>query len=49
LNKLHIGRRTGLLIVAIRSARGEPQFNPGGKTMIHPRDVLIILGTREKK
>lgn len=48
LEQLHIGRRTGLLVVAIRSAQGKLQFNPGGKTMIHPGDVLIILGTREK-
>lgn len=48
LEQAHIGRRTGLLAVAIRRANGHLQFNPGGKTKLCHGDVLIILGTREQ-
>jgi voltage-gated potassium channel len=48
LEQAHIGRRTGLLVVAIRRADGNLQFNPGGKTKLCHGDVLIILGTREQ-
>jgi voltage-gated potassium channel len=48
LAEADIGRRTGLLVVAIRSSRGMLQFNPGGKTKLEDGDILIVLGTREQ-
>lgn len=46
LEQAHIGRKTGLLVVAIRSPDGSIRYNPGGKTLLSHGDVLIILGTR---
>ena len=43
-----IGRRTGLLVVAIQPREGGYNFNPGGQVMLREGDVLIILGTREQ-
>ncbi len=48
LAQSHIGRRTGLLVVAIRGHDGALQFNPGGRTVLNRGDVLIVLGTSEQ-
>jgi voltage-gated potassium channel len=48
LAQADIGKRTGLLVVAIRSFGNALQFNPGGKTVLRQGDVLIVLGTREQ-
>jgi voltage-gated potassium channel len=45
LAQAHIGRRTGLLIVAIRSRDGNHIFNPGGATILKQGDTLVVLGT----
>lgn len=47
LAQANIGRRTGLLVVAIKTAEGL-QFNPGGATLLNSGDVLIVLGTRDQ-
>ncbi len=46
LAEAHIGRLTGLLVVAIRACDGQIHFNPGGRTMLNHGDMLIVLGTR---
>jgi len=43
-----IGRELGIIIVAIKRAEGEMQFNPTYKTTIHPGDTLIALGEVNK-
>lgn len=48
LAQANIGQRTGLLVVAIRTERGDHTFNPGGKTVLQNGDTLIVLGTREQ-
>lgn len=48
LAQANIGRRTGLLVVAIRPGNGSLQFNPGGTTLLSKDDVLIVLGTRDQ-
>lgn len=40
-----IGQRTGMLVMAIRSAAGEPKFNPGAQTVLAVGDTLIVMGT----
>ncbi len=46
--KTKIGRELGIIIVAIKRAEGEMQFNPTYKTIIHPGDTLIALGEVNK-
>jgi voltage-gated potassium channel len=41
----NIGRRTGMLVVAIRRASGERRFNPAANTVLQSGDVLIVMGT----
>ncbi len=48
LAQADIGRKTGLLVVAIKSSGGNLQFNPGGRTVLHRGDTLIVLGTRQQ-
>ncbi len=48
LAQADIGRKTGLLVVAIKSENGKLQFNPGGRTVLHRGDTLIVLGTRQQ-
>ncbi len=48
LGHSHIGRRTGLLVIAVRSREGEYYFNPGAQTVLRDGDILIVLGTREQ-
>ncbi|MFQ5610782.1 MAG: NAD-binding protein [Anaerolineae bacterium] len=48
LGEAHIGRRTGLLIVAIKSQEAGYQFNPGAQTVLRSGDVLIVIGTPEQ-
>ncbi|HBY94924.1 MAG: potassium channel protein [Ardenticatenaceae bacterium] len=43
-----IGRRLGLLVVAIRSADREYQFNPRAQTVLKGGDVLFVIGTRNQ-
>jgi voltage-gated potassium channel len=48
LGQADIGRRTGLLVVALRSSDGRYQFNPSAQTRLKPDDLLIVIGTREQ-
>jgi voltage-gated potassium channel len=43
-----IGRRTGMLVMAIKSPQSGYQFNPGASTILKPGDILIVVGTREQ-
>lgn len=42
-----LGRRTGLLVVAIKTPKGY-LFNPGAQTVLGQGDVLIVIGTDEQ-
>ncbi len=44
LSDLGIGRKFGIIIVAVKRAGGEMRFNPTHKTVIKPGDILIALG-----
>ena len=48
LAQAELGRRTGLLVVAIKHVEGEYDFNPGGDTRLDAGDVLIVMGSREQ-
>ncbi|HEY83569.1 MAG TPA: hypothetical protein G4N96_00440 [Chloroflexi bacterium] len=43
-----IGRKTGLLVVAIKGQRDSYYFNPRGATSLSSGDTLIVLGTSEQ-
>ena len=38
----------GVIVMALMKPGGEMQFNPSGKSVIDPDDVLIVMGEREK-
>lgn len=48
LAQANIGRRTGLLVAAIKSSNGLFHFNPGGNTVLKKDDTLVVLGTRKQ-
>lgn len=48
LVEIDIGRRIGLLVVAIKSGDGQYHFNPTAKTALKSGDVLIVIGTPEQ-
>lgn len=48
LGEADIGRKTGLLVVAINSGENGYQFNPGAKTTLNRNDLLIVIGTSEQ-
>jgi len=48
LEQTDVGRKTGLLVLAVKSADGQYQFNPGTHYMLNSGDVLIVMGTREQ-
>ena len=43
-----IGRRTGVLVVALQPHTGGYGFNPGPQTVLKPGDVLIVIGTPQQ-
>jgi len=43
-----IEERTGVLVVALKSADRGYQFNPSKETVLRPGDVLIVMGPRER-
>jgi len=47
LGQAGMRRKTGLLVVAIKSGEGY-QFNPGADTMLRSGDILIVIGTEEQ-
>lgn len=48
IGEADLGRRTGMLIVAIKSPTTGYRFNPGANTMLRDGDVLIVMGTPEQ-
>lgn len=48
LGEINIRKRTGTLVVAIKSQTQGYQFNPGAQTILHSGDVLIVMGTEEQ-
>lgn len=48
LGEINIRRRTGTLVVAIKSQQHGYQFNPGAQTLLHSGDILIVMGTEEQ-
>ncbi len=48
LGEADIRRRTGLLVVAIKSQTHGYQFNPGAGTILRSGDILIVVGTEEQ-
>lgn len=48
LGEINIRKRTGALVVAIKSQAQGYQFNPGAQTVLRSGDILIVLGTEEQ-
>ena len=48
LTKANIEEKTGLLLVAIRTADGNYHFNPPKKTTLQSQDTLIVMGTPDQ-
>ena len=48
LGEINIRKRTGTLVVAIKSQKHGYQFNPGAQTLLHSGDILIVMGTEEQ-
>jgi voltage-gated potassium channel len=48
LGEVNIRKRTGALILAIKSHQYGYQFNPGASTVLHENDILIVVGTEEQ-
>jgi voltage-gated potassium channel len=48
LRETDIARRTGMLVMAIKSLESGYQFNPGANTVLNAGDILIVVGTRDQ-
>lgn len=48
LGDLDIPRRTGMLVMAIRSRETGYRFNPAPETVLQAGDILIVVGTPEQ-
>ncbi|GAK48942.1 K+ transport systems, NAD-binding component [Candidatus Moduliflexus flocculans] len=48
LGAVNIRKRTGALVLAIKSGNDAYQFNPGANTELRPGDVLIVVGTDQQ-
>ncbi|RPI78055.1 MAG: potassium channel protein [Desulfobacteraceae bacterium] len=48
LEQTNMARKTGLLVLAVKSADGQYQFNPGAHYVLQGGDVLIVMGAREQ-
>jgi voltage-gated potassium channel len=48
LGEAEIGRRTGVLVVAVKASDGQYYFNPNAQTALREGDVLIVIGTPEQ-
>ena len=48
LEESGIKEKHGVIVMAIMKPGEEMQFNPSGKSVIEPDDVLIVMGEREK-
>lgn len=49
LGDVDIRKRTGALVVAIKSQQHGYQFNPGARTILRSGDILIVIGTDEQR
>ncbi|MGZ3357196.1 MAG: TrkA C-terminal domain-containing protein [Isosphaeraceae bacterium] len=41
-----MGRRTGVMVMAIKRADGRVEFPPGGDKPLEPGDSIVLLGRR---
>ena len=48
LGEANIAKRTGMLVMAIKSPARGYRFNPGASTVLKEGDILIVVGTREQ-
>ena len=48
LGEVNIRKRTGALVVAIKSFKHGYQFNPGAQTILRSGDILIVIGTEDQ-
>lgn len=48
IGEANLGRRTGMLIVAIKSPHSGYRFNPGADTVLREGDILIVMGTPQQ-
>lgn len=48
LGTADLGRRTGLLVLAVRGPDGGFRFNPGASYQLAAGDVLVVFGTAEQ-
>ncbi len=48
LGEVDIRKRTGALVMAIKSQQHGYQFNPGAQTVLQSGDILIVIGTEEQ-
>ncbi len=48
LGEVDIRKRTGTLVVAIKSLKHGYQFNPGAQAVLRGGDILIVIGTGEQ-
>lgn len=48
LGEANLGRKFGLLVVAIKPYDKEYIFNPGADTRLKKNDILFVMGTREQ-
>ena len=46
LRDADIGRRTGVIVIAIKRADGRVEFPPGGDHPFAPGDSIVLLGRR---
>lgn len=44
LREANLPRQAGVLIIAIKRAKGQTIFNPGPETVIEPEDVMVVTG-----
>lgn len=46
LRNADIGRRTGVMVIAIKRSQGRVEFPPTGDEQLEPGDALVLLGRR---
>jgi voltage-gated potassium channel len=46
LRDADVGRRTGVIVIAIKHADGRVEFPPGGDHPFAPGDSIVLLGRR---
>ncbi len=48
VGEINIRKRTGALVLAIKSQQHGYQFNPGAQTILRSGDILILVGTSDQ-